>query len=58
MDQPPRSNSNGVAPLIVCPRCKLELFLVGTETEHPGRDLYTFECPKCHELQIRGIAVP
>ncbi len=45
-------------PLILCPHCKLELFLVGTEPESPGRDVFTFECPKCHGVEARGVAVP
>jgi len=43
--------------LIVCPHCKLELFLVGIEMERPGRDVLTFECLKCHRVEARGIAV-
>jgi hypothetical protein len=44
--------------LIVCPRCKLELYLVGIETERPGRDVFTFECLRCHHVDARGVAVP
>jgi Zn-finger nucleic acid-binding protein len=45
-------------PLIVCPNCELELVLIGVELERPGRDVYTFECPKCHCLEVSGVAVP
>lgn len=57
MDQTPMAPMPPAPSLIVCPYCKLELFLVGTELEKPGRDVYTFECPKCHHLEARGVAV-
>jgi hypothetical protein len=31
-----------IEPLILCPDCKLEMRLFGTESESPIRDLYTF----------------
>jgi hypothetical protein len=39
------------------PKCQLELRLVGTETESASRDLYTFECTKCGNLEVRGVKV-
>jgi hypothetical protein len=43
--------------LIVCPKCKLEMRLLGIESESPKRDLYTFECERCQRLEVRGIRV-
>jgi hypothetical protein len=28
----------------------------GIEPEKPGRDLYTFECPTCRSLEVRGVS--
>jgi predicted RNA-binding Zn-ribbon protein involved in translation (DUF1610 family) len=41
-------------PLLPCAQCKAEFRLVGIErTEKPHYDLYTFECPKCGDLETR-----
>ena len=42
-------------PFIVCPSCKGEMHLFGIEAEKPGRDLYTFGCPACGTLDVRGL---
>jgi hypothetical protein len=31
--------------------------LVGTEAESEDRDLFTFECPACGRLEVRGVLV-
>ncbi len=41
------SNMSKAEPLILCPDCKREMRLFGTEAESDVRDLYTFECPGC-----------
>ncbi len=46
-----------VKSLLTCPQCKLELRLLGIETENTSRDLYTFECSKCGSLEVRGVKV-
>ncbi|HTC05024.1 MAG TPA: hypothetical protein VK749_16585 [Xanthobacteraceae bacterium] len=46
-----------VKSLLTCPKCKLELRLLGVETESASRDLYTFECSKCGGLEVRGVKV-
>lgn len=46
-----------VKSLLTCPVCKLELRLFGIESETAARDLYTFECTKCHGLEVRGVKV-
>jgi hypothetical protein len=46
-----------VQSLLICPKCKLEMRLVGTESETTKRDLYTFECVKCGRLDVRGVRV-
>ena len=58
MDQTSTATITPAPSLIVCPHCKLELFLVGIEMERPGRDVFTFECLKCHRVEARGVAVP
>jgi hypothetical protein len=42
-------------PLLLCPRCKLEMRLLGIEAEKAGRDLYTFECDNCGQIEIRTV---
>jgi hypothetical protein len=46
---PPKS-----APLLICPKCKLEMSLVGIEAEKPERDLFTFECTECDRIEARS----
>jgi hypothetical protein len=46
-----------VKSLLTCPKCKLELRLLGVETESASRELYTFECSKCGGLEVRGVKV-
>jgi hypothetical protein len=46
-----------VKSLLTCPKCKLELRLLGIESESIDRDLYTFECTKCGALEVRGVKV-
>jgi Zn-finger nucleic acid-binding protein len=49
-----------IKPLLSCPKCRIEMRLFGIEPENEFRDLYTFECPKCRGLEVRGVllAVP
>ena len=49
----------GVRPaaLILCPRCKLEMRLFGIEPESKIRDVFTFECCTCGQLEVRGVLV-
>jgi hypothetical protein len=44
-----------VEPLLICPRCGLEMALLGVESETQTRDLYTFECDACGGLEVRGV---
>ena len=46
-----------IKSLLSCPACKLELRLLGIESETIARDLYTFECTKCGHLEVRGVKV-
>ena len=46
-----------VKSLLICEKCKLELRLFGIEAETVERDLYSFECPKCGSLEVRGVKV-
>jgi hypothetical protein len=41
-------------PLLLCPKCKVEMCLLGIEAESEKRDLYTFECSACGGLEVRG----
>jgi len=56
----PRSNTLANAPipaLLLCPHCDLEMALLGVESETGTRDLYTFECGACGDLEVRGVQV-
>ena len=46
-----------IEPLLLCPRCKIEMCLFGIESESAKRDLYTFECVACGGLEVRGVQV-
>ena len=46
---------SSVRPLIVCPKCKVEMRLLGIEPEHDTRDLLTFQCDRCGTLEVRGV---
>jgi hypothetical protein len=43
--------------LIVCANCKVEMRLLGVEAESSKRDLYTFECERCQQYEVRGVRV-
>ena len=55
MNHPDKPNI--VQPLIVCPKCHLEMRLFGIEAESDVRDLYTFECDRCGAIEVRGVLV-
>ncbi len=46
-----------VKPLILCTRCRAEMRLLGIEPQSETRDLYTFECSRCGQLQVRSVLV-
>jgi hypothetical protein len=46
---------DAVQPILLCQNCKVEMRLVGVEPEKHGRDLFTFECPKCSHLETRAV---
>jgi hypothetical protein len=46
-----------IKALILCPHCKVEMCLFGIESESGPRDLYTFECVACGDLEVRGVQV-
>ena len=33
-----------------CPKCKQRMRLFGIESEKPGFELLSFECPACHHI--------
>ena len=35
-----------------CSECGTATFLVGIESERPGYDLHTFQCPNCENFEI------
>jgi hypothetical protein len=49
--------NEAIKPLIVCPKCNREMRLFGIEPESDVRDLFTFECPNCSILEVRGVRV-
>ena len=54
---PPMTSAEPVASLINCPKCKREMALVGIESESEKRELYTFECENCDQIEVRGIRI-
>ena len=46
-----------IAALLMCPGCQQEMRLFGIEPESAKRDLFTFECPACARLEVRGVLV-
>ena len=42
-------------PLLLCPRCKLEMRLLGIEPDESDYDLFTFECTKCGRIEVRRV---
>ena len=36
-----------------CSKCGTAMFLFGIEPESPGRELLSFECPQCHNIETR-----
>jgi endogenous inhibitor of DNA gyrase (YacG/DUF329 family) len=42
----PRSNST-----IHCPECQTRMRLFGIESENPGNELYSYECPECQRIE-------
>ena len=51
------SDTAMVEPLLLCPKCKIEMRLFGIEAESQTRDIFTFECPTCGGLEVRGVLV-
>jgi hypothetical protein len=43
-----------VEPLLLCPKCNVEMYLFGIEAESDKRNRYTFECSGCGGLEVRG----
>ena len=50
-------DSDRVYPLILCAKCGLRMRLFATEPERPGRDLFTFECSACGEVEVRTVNI-
>jgi len=46
-----------IEPLLLCPRCNIEMCLFGVESVSDKRNLYTFECEACGDLEVRGVQV-
>jgi hypothetical protein len=46
-----------IKPLLSCPKCGLEMRVLGIESENAKRDIYTFECDRCDTLEVRGVRV-
>jgi transcription elongation factor Elf1 len=54
---PPTTPPEPLASRVICPKCKREMALVGIESEHENRELYTFECEDCELLEVRGVRI-
>lgn len=46
-----------IKPLLSCPKCGLEMRILGIEPAGSKRDIYTFECESCDKLEVRGVRV-
>jgi hypothetical protein len=51
------NGTDTVQPIMLCPKCKVEMHLVGVEPEQPGGDLFTFECRKFGHLETRAVNI-
>jgi len=36
-----------------CSKCGTGMYLFGIEPESSGKELLSFECPKCHNIETR-----
>lgn len=45
--------SSKIKPLILCTYCRSEMRLFGIESEGQDRDLYSFECQSCGDIEVR-----
>ncbi len=54
---PKSGTEEKIKALLLCPRCNVEMSLLGIEVETNMRDLYTFECNVCRGLEVRGVQV-
>jgi hypothetical protein len=52
MYQPATPHSDSIARP-TCEECGTEVRLFGIEPERPGFELWSFECPKCHHIQVQ-----
>jgi hypothetical protein len=39
-----------------CSKCATNTHLVGIESDKPGYDLHTFECPECGQFETSVVA--
>jgi len=46
-----------VEPLMLCPDCKTEMLLFGSERESAVRDVFSFECVSCGRIEGRRVLV-
>jgi hypothetical protein len=46
-----------IESLLRCPKCNREMRLLGIEPLNPTRELYTFECDQCGQLEVRGVRI-
>ena len=54
---PRTATKEPIKPLILCPKCNVEMRLFRMEAENDMRDLYTFECAACGGLEVRSVLV-
>ena len=46
-----------IESLMRCPKCNREMRMFGVEPLNETRELYTFECDLCGQLEVRGIRI-
>jgi ribosomal protein S27AE len=49
--QPATAHSNSIKRPH-CPKCGTAILLFGIEPEKPGFELQSFDCPKCHHIEV------
>ena len=57
LEGPMTAYGHEIKPLMVCPHCRLEMRVLGIETDGDAREVYTFECVTCGYLEARGVLV-
>jgi hypothetical protein len=50
-----RETAHAMIERPLCPKCQIQMMLLGVELSFVGPDLWKFECPQC-ELDYKALA--